>query len=135
MKQVEKFSLLAVALLAMVLHCGTAEASSPLGAISGTVNDSEGRPLPGALINIRYSSVADDVLKTTKTDKHGHFLAVNLSPGRYVVQAKADGYKSALIQAATVEPSQNTVFHFTLRRASELLDPDDEAESYKYMIR
>src|SRR5262245_42935151 len=131
MKQVEKFSLFAVAFLAipMLLSSGIAEASSALGTISGTVKDAQGRPLVGAFINIRNASVNDEILKTAKTDKQGRFLAANLSPGRYFVQAKADGYKSASVETATVAASQNSVFNFTLRRAADLFDPDDEAEN------
>src|SRR5438552_18495661 len=100
MKQVVNWPLLAMTLL--LLPWSVADAATPLGTISGTVKDSEGRPLVGALVSLHSAEVTDEILKSTKTDKQGRFMAANIYPGRYTLQAKAEGYKAGLIEAAFV---------------------------------
>jgi hypothetical protein len=133
MKQVVNWPLLAMTLL--LLPWSVADAATPLGTISGTVKDTEGRPLAGALVSIHTVETADEVLKAAKTDKHGRFVAANISPGRYTLHAKADGYKAGLIEAAFVEPRQTSVFNFKLYRVTDLMDAQQEADSYKYVLR
>jgi hypothetical protein len=135
MKQIAKWPLFAIVLLAVL--GSSAPAATPLsGTISGTVKDADGHPLAGALISVHdIAATADEVLKLTKTDKNGHFLAADLSPGHYALRATALGYKTEFVAQATVSPHQTAVFNFTLRRVSELLNSEQDAESYKYIIR
>ncbi|MEW6734192.1 MAG: TonB-dependent receptor [Acidobacteriota bacterium] len=132
MKQIAKWPLVAIALLL----CGNATAAVvPLGTISGTVKDADGRPVVGAMVSLFDTTQSDELLKLIKTDKRGRFIAANLFPGRYTLRASAEGYKAELITAAAVTPNQTAVFNFTLRRASELIDDKDETEKLKYTLR
>ncbi|MBL8150349.1 MAG: TonB-dependent receptor [Blastocatellia bacterium] len=114
-----------------------AEAATPAypGAISGTVKDASGRPLVGAIVSVYDSEVAKETLKSTKTDKQGYFVAENILPGSYLLRATAEGYKTALISTATVTPNKTAIFNFTLRRVSELISQQEEAESYRKILR
>lgn len=111
-------------------------AAAPLsGTISGTVKDDAGKPLVGALINVYDAVTSKEVLKTARTDKQGRFLAANLVPGNYMLRAMAEGYKSELVTAARVTPSQTSFFNFTLKRVSEMMSVQDELESYHRVLR
>lgn len=132
MKQYAILPLFALAL--MVIAGGSAIAKPLSGTISGTVKDAQGRPLSGVLVSV-HDVDADEALKATKTDKNGRYIAANLTPGRYALKATAVGYKSELIAAATVTPHQTTVFNLTLRRVSELINAEKDAESYRYVLR
>lgn len=123
-------------LWALVLILPLTAAAAPLsGTISGTVKDDAGKPLVGALINVYDAITSKEVLKTARTDKQGRFLAANLIPGHYVLRAMAEGYKSQLVTAARVIPSQTSFFNFTLKRVSEMMSVQDELESYHRVLR
>lgn len=120
---------------AAVIMMGTIVNANPMsGTISGTVKDNEDRPLVGAVVRIFNNIEEEAVLKTT-TDKNGRFLATNLSPGNYKLQAIASGYKPIEVSQANVTPSQNTIFNLKLQKASSLLTAEQQADSYKYVLR
>lgn len=104
------------------------------GTISGTVKDSEDRPVAGAIVQV-FNPKEELALLKTVTDKNGRFLASNLSPGSYKLQAVANGYKPILVSEASVTPSQTTIFNLKLQKASVLLSIDQEKNSYKYVLR
>jgi hypothetical protein len=133
MKQVVNLPLLAMVLL--MIPWSVADAAPAVGTISGTVKDAEGRPLVGALVNIHTAAVVDEVLKSAKTDKQGRFIAANLIPGKYLLEASAEGYKPESIAIATVAPRQTSVFNFKLHRVSDLLNAEEQEDSYKYVMR
>lgn len=114
---------------------GTVVYANPAsGTISGTIKDSEDHPLAGAVIRVFNSAEEEAILKTT-TDKNGHFLARNLSPGNYKLQALAIGYKPVIIAEASVTPFQTTIFDLKLQKTTTLLNAEQEKDSYKYVLR
>ncbi len=118
-----------------IVILGTVVYAKPAsGTISGTVKDSEDRPVAGAVVRLFNPTEEEAVLKTT-TDKNGHFLASNLSPGNYKLQALAAGYKPVIIAEANVTPFKNTIFDLKLQKASSLLTSEQEKDSYKYVLR
>lgn len=62
--------------------------------IMGDVKDQKENGIPNALI-IATDSVRN-VIDTVKTDSRGFYQFKGLTPGNYVVEAKAAGYRSAI---------------------------------------
>ncbi len=78
------------AIAAMLALAGAASAQSA-GSITGTVKDSSGAVLPGATVTL--ASPAIGVTRTTTSDEHGSFVALQLPPGTYTVSVQMSGFK------------------------------------------
>lgn len=107
-------------LLALSALCG---ASAPqvsasgraFGVITGSVKDSKGNPLAGALISLLREG-ASEVAKEVRSSADGSFSA-KISPGRYSVRASANGYTEALFSAVQVRASDELIYRFNLQPA------------------
>jgi hypothetical protein len=93
------------------------ERRSSLGTISGTVLDSRGNPVAGALVKILRDGF-NEVVKETKSAPDGSFVA-RVTPGRYLVRALADGFTPATFTSVQVAPSTELVYRFNLQPAGE----------------
>jgi hypothetical protein len=93
------------------------ERRSGLGRISGTVLDSQGNPVSGALVKILRDGF-NEVVKETKSAADGSFAA-RVTPGRYLVRALADGFTPATFTSVQVTPATELVYRFNLRPAGE----------------
>src|SRR5947209_7159298 len=102
------------------LHAQAATAGerrSGLGRISGTVLDSQGNPVSGALVKILRDGF-NEVVKETKSATDGSFAA-RVTPGRYLIRALADGFTPATFTSVQVAPSTELVYRFNLQPAGE----------------
>lgn len=70
--------------------------SSAFGQIQGDVADEKGKYIPGAFI-IAIDSVRN-IRDTTVADKGGFYDFYDLSPGRYIIEAKAVGFRKTVIR-------------------------------------
>lgn len=68
-----------------------ASAQTNTGRISGTVTDSSGAAVPGAIVKI--ISKANSQTRTATTDPNGFYLATNLPIGNYDVSIEQQGFK------------------------------------------
>src|SRR5947209_10904889 len=93
------------------------ERRSGLGRISGTVLDSQGNPVSGALVKILRDGF-NEVVKETKSATDGSFAA-RVTPGRYLVRALADGFTPATFTSVQVTPATELVYRLNLRPAGE----------------
>src|SRR5256714_3805361 len=93
------------------------ERRTGLGTISGTVLDSQGNPVSGALVKILRDGF-NEVVKETKSAADGTFAA-RVTPGRYLVRALADGFTPATFTSVQVAPSTELVYRFNLQPAGE----------------
>ena len=82
-----------------------------LATITGTVTDTKGNPVAGAVVSLIREGVK--TVKQTKTDSKGNFLAKVL-PGRYGISAIANGFARVVFTAVDVQPSQELVYRFNL---------------------
>ena len=112
------------ATLALLCACATqtrattvGERRSGLGRISGTVLDSQGNPVAGALVKIMRDGF-NEVVKETKSAADGTFAA-RVTPGRYLVRALADGFTPATFTSVQVTPATELVYRFNLQPAGE----------------
>jgi hypothetical protein len=90
---------------------------SGLGTISGTVLDSKGNPVAGALVKVLRDGF-NEVVKETKSAADGSFAA-RVTPGRYLVRALADGFTPATFSSVQVAPSTELVYRFNLQPVGE----------------
>lgn len=112
------------------------EGRSSFGTISGTILDSRGKPVAGALVKILRDGV-NEIVKETKSGKDGSFTA-RLVPGRYLIRALADGFTPATFSAVQIAPSTELVYRFNLQPAGEgRTTPERHADRNdpKYRIR
>jgi Carboxypeptidase regulatory-like domain len=83
-----------------------------LATIAGSVNDTKGNPVAGALISLLKEG-ANEVAKQIKTDAAGRFSA-KVSPGRYGIRAIAQGFNEVVFNSVEVRASQELVYRFNL---------------------
>jgi hypothetical protein len=88
-----------------------------LGTITGTVLDSRGNPLAGALVTVVKDGV-NEVVKQTKSAADGTFSA-RVLPGRYLIRALAEGFNPATFTAVQINSSTELVYRFNLQPAGE----------------
>lgn len=90
---------------------------SGLGTISGTVLDSRGNPVSGALVKVLRDGF-NEVVKETRSAADGSFAA-RVTPGRYLVRALAEGFTPATFSSVQVAPSTELVYRFNLQPTGE----------------
>jgi hypothetical protein len=93
------------------------ERRTGLGTISGSVLDSRGNPVSGALVKILRDGF-NEVVKETKSGADGTFAA-RVTPGRYLVRALAEGFTPATFTSVQVAPSTELVYRFNLQPVGE----------------
>jgi hypothetical protein len=93
------------------------ERRTGLGTISGSVLDSRGNPVSGALVKILRDGF-NEVVKETKSGADGAFAA-RVTPGRYLVRALAEGFTPATFTSVQVAPSTELVYRFNLQPVGE----------------
>ena len=103
--------------LLLILGMAVLAASAPLlaqttGSVSGVVRDSNGAPLPGALVSISGPSMPVARTVTTRTD--GVFQFFSLIPGTYQLKAELQGL-GTFAQDVVVNLSKDTEVRPVLR--------------------
>src|SRR6266576_2162394 len=113
MRRAFGFGLSLVALVTVLtLDARAATPNKALATITGSVRDIKGNPLSGALVSLLKDG-AHRVIKETKTDTQGNFLA-KVSPGRYGIRAIAIGFSEVVFSSVEVRASQELVYRFNL---------------------
>ncbi|HEX8846074.1 MAG TPA: carboxypeptidase-like regulatory domain-containing protein [Pyrinomonadaceae bacterium] len=105
-----------LALLALVFVCGAGAtqvlAGGRVATVSGSVRDSKGNPIAGAIISLLKDG-AEEVIKQVKSAADGSFVA-KIAPGRYSLRAIADGFNAVLFDSVQVRPSDEIIYRFNL---------------------
>jgi hypothetical protein len=117
MKKVSNFSTALVSALALLVIAApvTLGNRGPLATITGSVKDSKGNPLAGAVISL-IKDGADQISKQTRTGLDGRFSA-KIVPGRYGIRAIAQGFNEVVFSAVEVRASQELIYKFNLEPA------------------
>ena len=110
MGKLHRFSVALCALLAAaaILQAQTATT----GLISGTVTDSSGAVVPGAVVELEQLATSARFKQTT--NESGHYIFPSLSPGPYRLTATQSGFRTATVSEVRVEVAKSYVQHFTL---------------------
>jgi hypothetical protein len=88
-----------------------------LGTVTGTVRDSRGNPLAGALVTLLRDG-AEEVVKQTRSAADGSYVA-RVSPGRYLLRAIAEGFNAVTFEAVQVNAASEVVYRFNLEPAGQ----------------
>lgn len=116
MKKALHTGLTLLALLALSAVCApgilASGGSRSLGTVTGTVVDNKGNPVAGAIVSLLRDG-AKEIAKQTRTATDGSFSA-KVTPGRYSVQAIAEGFNAALFNAVEIRPSDQLIYRFNL---------------------
>ncbi len=86
--------------LALCLAAAVSVEAQDFGRIVGTVSDSSGAVFPGA--TVRVINTQTNATTTYTTNEQGRFMADNLLPGAYRVEADAQGFKHFVQTGITV---------------------------------
>jgi hypothetical protein len=95
-------------------------AAKDLSTISGTVQDSSGRFVAGALVTMTVVGPATDRMKFT--DSRGNFSFENLLPGEYFVQVTMSRYAGSGKERIQLVSGANANLRFTLQTVAEVLN-------------
>ena len=96
---------------------GAAARRTAFGVISGTVLDSRGNPVAGALVKVLRDGL-NEVVRETKSAADGTFSA-RVTPGRYLLRALAEGFTPATFSSVQINSSTELVYRFNLQPAGE----------------
>ncbi len=94
------------------LDASAAPPNRPLATITGSVKDSKGNPVAGALVTLFRDGVKR-AIKETFTDAQGNF-GTKVPPGRYGIKAIANGFTEVVFASVEVRASQELVYRFNL---------------------
>lgn len=86
------------------------------GRIAGTVTDSSGSRIPGAVVTVTH--VATNVSTAWQTDATGRYLAVNLRVGEYRVDVEASGFKRIVRSGIVLQIAETADVDLTLEVGS-----------------
>jgi hypothetical protein len=115
----KKISSISTALVFALAFLGMADATlanrNSLATITGSVKDSQGNPLAGAVISL-IKDGAKAVSKQARTGADGKFTA-RIIPGRYDIRAIAQGFNEVVFDAVEVRASQELIYKFNLEPA------------------
>ncbi len=91
--------------LALGLRSGQLTAAPGMAAVRGTLNDSAGKALAEAVVELRSAQVriSDAPLLSTRTDASGSFELGQVPPGRYIVTVRPAGMGAAATAQLDVE--------------------------------
>lgn len=115
---------------------GNSSGGPALGTITGTVRDSKGNPLSGAVIALLREG-ASEIAKQVRSAADGSFTT-RISPGRYSLRAEADGFNSASFPAVQIRRADELIYRFNLIPAgSGRTTPERRADrdSSKWRLR
>lgn len=74
------------------------------GAVSGVVTDTNGNPLPDTVVRVFSNNIT---VGRINTSEDGSYIIPNLSPGTYILSARAEGFGGETL-GVIIEPAQTT---------------------------
>ena len=89
-------------------------------AVSGTVKDDAGKPVPNAKISLK--SVDTGKIAETQTDIQGSYHFEGIAPGRYEISATAEGFVAKSAGISVSEASQTADIALTASNGPSLSD-------------
>ena len=84
--------------------------------ISGTVEDSEGAPLPG--VTVTATNTETGLVQTTVTDERGFYRVRNLPTGTYKIEAALDGFATATADSVRLLLGSTPTINFNLQSST-----------------
>jgi len=126
-----------LALLFMVLDAPAVLGNKgALATIAGSVKDSKGKPLAGAVVSL-IKEGATEIVKQTTTRSDGTF-STKVLPGRYGIRAVAAGFSEVIFDKVEVHASQELIYRFNLEPAGSgrtLVERRRDRDDVKWTLR
>ncbi|HEY0141245.1 MAG TPA: TonB-dependent receptor [Thermoanaerobaculia bacterium] len=95
-----------IAVLTLIVPMAFAQTSRTTGAITGTVTDTTGAPLPGVTVTITSPNLQGS--RTEVTDANGQYTIPSLPPGNYRAEYTLSGVQSQIREGINVNAQQAT---------------------------
>src|SRR5580704_9039964 len=100
----------------LILAAIPSAAQLPTGTILGTVKDSSGGSIPGAMVTLRNADTNLTKMATTEAD--GSYRFPELPVGHYEIKAEAPGFRTETHTGLNLEVTQQGVVNFALQVGS-----------------
>ena len=112
-------TILTAGMLSLLPLCfaGMASAQVSTASVNGVVRDPQGAVIPGATIMLH--SVETSVEHSSISNSAGNYVILNLTPGRYTIQASAKGFNPEKTDEFVLAVNQIATFDFSLKVGSE----------------
>ena len=131
---------LGLALFALLFVAGASAphvfAGGRVATVSGSVRDTQGNPIAGAVISLLKEG-AGEVVKQVKSAADGSFIA-KIMPGRYALRAIASGFSAVLFDSVQVRPADEIIYRFNLEPAGSgktVPEQRKDRNDRKWMLR
>jgi hypothetical protein len=113
--------------IALIFSTLPALAQSSFGQISGTVADSTGAAIPGAIVTI--TSTNTRAARTVTSDDVGNFIATNLPIDSYSISVTKPGFRTAQQAGVTITADAKVTSNFSLQpgQATEVVQVEGGA--------
>jgi hypothetical protein len=98
--------------------------------ISGTIINLSGSPLRNAIIKIIREVKQGEALSYARSDSHGFFKAIDLTPGIYHLQVSHQGYQPAITTKFVIDPGRNISLDIILQEFMESLSNDEDPRNW-----
>jgi len=96
---------------------GPARAQVSTASVNGVIRDPKGSVIPGATIVLQ--NVATLVQHQSVTNNSGAYVILDITPGRYTIQANATGFNPQKVSEFTLAVDQIATFDFVLAVGSQ----------------
>ena len=106
-------ALLALVSIALLFSAMAARAQVDTGTILGTVTDSAGAVIPGAIVSVTNTQTAAKM--TAKTSADGRFVFTPLQIGTYTVVVEASSFKKASVAGIQLNIQQQALVNVSLQ--------------------
>ncbi|MGI4829514.1 MAG: carboxypeptidase regulatory-like domain-containing protein [Janthinobacterium lividum] len=97
----------ASAVACLALGLATAPAQEAAGRLTGTVADASGAVIPNGTVTVTNADTKQETAHL-QTDQSGHFAALQLPPGRYTLNVRAEGFRTFTLANILLNISQTT---------------------------
>ena len=111
------FAVICLAAMLGLLFAGSALAQVSTASINGVVRDPQGAVIPGASIVLH--SVETAVEHPSVSNSAGNYVILNITPGRYTIQASAKGFNPQKTDEFVLAVDQIATFDFSLKIGSD----------------
>ncbi len=109
----ESISRIIAVVAVLILSAIPLAAQLPTGTILGTVRDSSGASIPGAMVTVRNTDT--NLTRTQMTEQDGSYRFPELPVGHYEIRAEAAGFRTETRTGLNLEVTQQGVINFALQ--------------------
>src|ERR1700728_2354567 len=103
--------------LTLLLLAGSARAQVSTASVNGVIRDPKGSVISGAAIVLH--SVETSVEHTSVSNNAGEYVILNITPGRYTIQANSPGFNPQKTSEFVLAVDQIATFDFALSIGTE----------------